>query len=157
MILPVAVGIADAPLGAQSSSVPDWQTAAGGKRAFEVASVRPAKGVRPPNFPLDPGDAKTTGGRLSGTLPLMVCIGFAYKLNIGDISTQLPKAFPKDLFDIEARAPGNPTKDQMRLMMQSLLADRFKTQGPFRNSRRSRVRPDSGEAGPHRAEASSAC
>jgi uncharacterized protein (TIGR03435 family) len=29
-------------------------------------------------------------------------------------------------FDIEARAEGNPTKDQMRLMMQSLLADRFK-------------------------------
>jgi uncharacterized protein (TIGR03435 family) len=31
-----------------------------------------------------------------------------------------------DGFDIEARAEGNPTKDQMRLMMQSLLADRFK-------------------------------
>jgi uncharacterized protein (TIGR03435 family) len=27
---------------------------------------------------------------------------------------------------IEAKADGNPTKDQMRLMMQSLLADRFK-------------------------------
>ena len=31
-----------------------------------------------------------------------------------------------DPFDIEARAAGNPTKDQMRLMMQSLLADRFR-------------------------------
>jgi Protein of unknown function (DUF3738) len=30
------------------------------------------------------------------------------------------------LFEIEARADGHPTKDQMRLMMQSLLADRFK-------------------------------
>jgi uncharacterized protein (TIGR03435 family) len=29
-------------------------------------------------------------------------------------------------FDITGRAPGNPTKDQMRLMMQSLLADRFR-------------------------------
>ena len=28
-------------------------------------------------------------------------------------------------FAIEARAQGTPTKDQMRLMMQSLLADRF--------------------------------
>ena len=27
---------------------------------------------------------------------------------------------------IQAKAEGNPTKDQMRLMMQSLLADRFK-------------------------------
>jgi uncharacterized protein (TIGR03435 family) len=29
-------------------------------------------------------------------------------------------------FDIEAEAPGNPTLDQKRLMLQSLLADRFK-------------------------------
>jgi uncharacterized protein (TIGR03435 family) len=36
-----------------------------------------------------------------------------------------------DLFDIEARAEGNPTKDQMRLMAQSLLADRFKLRVHF--------------------------
>ena len=39
---------------------------------------------------------------------------------------ELPKWAVTDRFDIQARAPGNPTKDQMRLMMQSLLADRFK-------------------------------
>ena len=33
---------------------------------------------------------------------------------------------PTDHFTIQARAAGNPTKDQMRLMVQSLLADRFK-------------------------------
>jgi bla regulator protein blaR1 len=38
----------------------------------------------------------------------------------------LPKWFDTDVFQIEARAAGNPTKDQMRLMMQSLLAERFK-------------------------------
>jgi len=38
----------------------------------------------------------------------------------------LPKWAASDLFEIEARADGNPTKDQMRLMMQSLLAERFK-------------------------------
>jgi uncharacterized protein (TIGR03435 family) len=38
----------------------------------------------------------------------------------------LPKFVMSDRFDIEAHAGGNPTKDQMRLMMQSLLADRFK-------------------------------
>jgi uncharacterized protein (TIGR03435 family) len=48
-----------------------------------------------------------------------------------DVSTQLPKSFPTDAFDIEARAAGNPTKDQMRLMMQSLLADRFKLRVHF--------------------------
>jgi uncharacterized protein (TIGR03435 family) len=31
-----------------------------------------------------------------------------------------------DRFDITARSDGRPTKDQMRLMMQALLADRFK-------------------------------
>jgi uncharacterized protein (TIGR03435 family) len=37
----------------------------------------------------------------------------------------LPKWVGSDAFVIHARAAGNPTKDQMRLMMQSLLADRF--------------------------------
>ena len=32
------------PLKAQSPDVPDWQTAAGGKLAFEVASVKPDSG-----------------------------------------------------------------------------------------------------------------
>ena len=38
----------------------------------------------------------------------------------------LPKWVATDYFEIHAKAEGNPTKDQMRLMMQSLLADRFK-------------------------------
>ena len=40
--------------------------------------------------------------------------------------TRLPKWFDTDFFEIEARAEGNPTRDQMRLMMQSLLSERFK-------------------------------
>jgi uncharacterized protein (TIGR03435 family) len=39
--------------------------------------------------------------------------------------TQLPKWIQSDRFAIEARADRLPTKDQIRLMMQSLLADRF--------------------------------
>ncbi len=39
----------------------------------------------------------------------------------------LPKWVAEDRFDIQAKAAeANPTKDQMRLMMQALLADRFK-------------------------------
>ena len=38
---------------------------------------------------------------------------------------RLPKWVDTDLFEIDAKAAGNPTKDQMRLMMQSLLAERF--------------------------------
>ena len=39
--------------------------------------------------------------------------------------SHLPKWVSTDAFEIQARAPGNPTKDQMRLMMQALLAERF--------------------------------
>jgi bla regulator protein BlaR1 len=126
----MAIGVTTA----QSPGVPDWQTAAGGKMAFEVASVKPTKKPRfPPGiFPLDIGNAKTAGGRFSATFSVKAFVAFAYKLLPIDISAKLPKSFSQDdLFEIEARAPGNPTKDQMRLMMQSLLADRFKLRVHF--------------------------
>jgi uncharacterized protein (TIGR03435 family) len=44
--------------------------------------------------------------------------------------SQLPK-WANDNYAIDATADGNPTKDQMRLMMQSLLADRFKLRAHF--------------------------
>lgn len=57
-------------------------------------------------------------------------IQFAYKLNGFQDKTafdHLPKWATAEYFDIEAKAPNpNVTKDQMRLMVQSLLADRFK-------------------------------
>ena len=98
---------------------------------FEVASVKPTKMFRPPNFPLDIGDAKTPGGRFSVSFGLVPYVAFAYTLSPGDVGTPLPKSFLTETFEIEARAPGNPTKDQMRLMMQSLLADRFKLKVHF--------------------------
>src|SRR5258708_34256896 len=70
---------------AQSQSVPEWQTAAGGKMAFEVAPIKPSKPgtfVRP-NFPLDAGDAYSrTGGRLSGDFQPASYFKFAYKLRL---------------------------------------------------------------------------
>jgi uncharacterized protein (TIGR03435 family) len=118
----------------QSSDVPDWQNAAGGKMAFEVASVKQDTGpFRPPNFPLDAGDAyAVTGGRFSADFTLPTYISFAYKLSptqeqMQDMIAHLPKWVADDRFDIQAKAPvANPMKDQMRLMMQALLADRFK-------------------------------
>jgi uncharacterized protein (TIGR03435 family) len=129
-LLGSAVCIAIGGLYAQSPDVPDWQTAAGGKMAFEVASVKPTKEFKIPAFPLDSGDAKTPGGRFSMSFPLSAYISFAYKLSPSEMRTaaleQLPKGIGTDLFEIEARGAGDPTKDQMRLMMQALLADRFK-------------------------------
>jgi bla regulator protein blaR1 len=104
--------------------------------SFEVASVKLAKTPHPPNFPLDTRNAKPPGGRLSASFPLWLYISFAYKLSPNEeerkaATAQLSKLVGNDLFEIEAQAPGNPTKDQMRLMMQSLLADRFKLKVHF--------------------------
>jgi len=127
------------PLAAQAP--PDWQKAAGGRMSFEVASVRPsAPGVfTPPNFSLDRGDSTIPpGGLLTASMPLEVYIEFAYKIKLSDEQIDVmfagqPKWASTDRFTVHARAAGNPTKDQMRLMMQSLLKERFKLALHFEN------------------------
>ena len=116
----------------------DWQNAAGGKMAFDVAAIKSDPGpFRPPNFPLDPGDAyRPVGGRFAADFPLSTYITFAYKISLTADQRQavfghLPDWVTTERFDVQARAEGNPTKDQMRLMMQSLLADRFKLAAHF--------------------------
>ena len=87
---------------------------------------------RSPNFPLDAGDSfRPVGGRFSADFPLLNYITFAYKLSLSPDQRQtllahLPAWVATDRYDIQAKAEGTPAKDQMRLMMQSLLADRFK-------------------------------
>src|SRR5579862_93682 len=97
--------------------------------AFEVASVKPNNSNSPPEslFPLGPGDGfAATGGLFSATSqPLIAYLRFAYRLGQGDLLS-LPTWVYNDRFDIEGRAQGTPTKDRMRLMMRSLLAERFK-------------------------------
>jgi uncharacterized protein (TIGR03435 family) len=134
-----------------------WEKAAGGPQQFEVASVREDKGNGPStsNFPLDGGNVWFTidksfklnpeGSLLSAkNLPLLRYIVFAYKLSgtqelalrfdfYQGLETHVPHWVRGNMndgarFDIEARAPASATKDQMRMMMQSLLAERFKLQ-----------------------------
>jgi uncharacterized protein (TIGR03435 family) len=135
--VPVAFGLIHASQVQAQSPASDWQTAAGGKMEFESASIRPGTpgSFTPPNFALDAGDtfgsSADPNGRFSADFTLPDYIMFAYKLwltqdQIQSMIAQLPAWVARDSFVIEARAPGNPTKDQMRLMMQSLLADRFK-------------------------------
>jgi uncharacterized protein (TIGR03435 family) len=83
------------------------------------------------NVVLGPQNVFTpTGGSMeSFNYPLITYIGFAYKLGPADaqaLQMQLPKWAANSRYDIEARAAGNPTKDQYRLMVRALLADRFK-------------------------------
>ena len=129
---PIAIGILNAPL---LSAQQTWQTTAGGKIAFEVASIkpdRPGAQFKPPSFPMSDEEAYAdTGGRLLADFPVTVYIQFAYKIRLTQeqmrsMLAHLPKWVANDRFVIQAKAAkSNPTKDQMRLMMQSLLADRF--------------------------------
>jgi uncharacterized protein (TIGR03435 family) len=109
------------------------QTSNAPRLQFEVASVKQNKSDAAPvvDFPVGPEETHTsTGGLLSGSgVTLYQYISFAYDFTIYDyqlLKSRLPEWVFTDRFDIQARAAGDPTKAQLRLMMQSLLADRFK-------------------------------
>ena len=118
-----------------AAPIPAWQSAGGGHMEFEVASIHlgePGKFL-PPNMALDSEDnAIPAGGRFFADFPLEVYIQFAWKImpsreQRADLLAHLPGWVATQSFVIEARAPmANPTKDQIRLMVQALLADRFK-------------------------------
>jgi uncharacterized protein (TIGR03435 family) len=140
-LLLLAAGSVMMPIAfAQAVAPPQWQTDAGGKMAFEVASIRLSKPgtFTPPSFPLSPDDAYSpNGGVLSADFPLGIYLIFAYKIvdisQYESLEAQMPKWAETDSYTIHAKAEGNPTKDQMRLMVQALLADRFKLAVHFKN------------------------
>ena len=82
-------------------------------------------------FPLGPGDAYAeTGGRFLATnYDLLTYISFAYELTSAQRSTlakQLPSWAGFDRYDIDAQGSDPAaTKDDMRAMMRSLLAQKF--------------------------------
>jgi len=147
--LPLALGALEtSEATAQSASagqaaVSEWQAKAGGKMSFEVASIRQSKpgAFTPPNFALDDlddFDGENPHGRFYADFPLEVYITFAYKLHVTAAETHTlvtppDKWISTDSFVIQAKAEGSPTKDQMRLMVQSLLADRFGLSAHYEN------------------------
>jgi uncharacterized protein (TIGR03435 family) len=123
---------------------PQWQIDAGGQAKFETASIKQEKpGDNGPqahsNIPFGADDLyASTGGLFSaGGLTVINYINFAYKApyqfllpepfgrKVLGVQRNLPKWATTEHFEIDARAKGNPTKDEMRLMLQSLLVDRF--------------------------------
>ena len=101
--------------------------------SFDVVSVRPSTSGHPSsNVPLGPGNVfSSTGGLLRArNFPLLTYINFAYKSTSeqeASLAASAPAWVREDLFTIEARTDNTAvTKDQMRLMMRALLADRFK-------------------------------
>lgn len=133
-ILAVAVlatlALTEAPALRAQATMPAWQKEAGGGMSFEVASVRPSEDRDVGSFPLNAENTyRQTGGSFTASLPLQVYVEFAYKLTpeeAGDWLSHVPKWVDSENYAIRAKASTpNPTKDQMRLMMQSLLAERF--------------------------------
>lgn len=116
------------------TATPQWEIDAGGKMAFEVASIKRSTMPGPDyatNFPLTLGsNFGSVGNLMSAHVPLRTLIGFAFKLSVGQtrfLMPGLPDWVDSQWFDVEGRAPiANPSKDQFRLMVQSLLASRFK-------------------------------
>jgi bla regulator protein blaR1 len=143
-VLSLALAILNVPR-CLAQEATDWQVKAGGKMSFDVASVKPSQIQGPivinpfssqpqriprfPTFGLGPDDAKPRGGTFYARFSLDAFIRFAYKLapfETADALASAPKWLHTDPYEIEAEAQRNPTKDQIRLMMQSLLAERFK-------------------------------
>ena len=86
--------------------------------AFDVASVKPSTG-NIADFRVYPG------GRLHITgQTVNIILRQAYGLEHYQISGG-PPWLDTDRFDIEAKAEGEPTREQMMVMLQTLLADRF--------------------------------
>jgi uncharacterized protein (TIGR03435 family) len=126
----VLVMLFAAPLHAQSVT-PQWQLDAGTNLSFEVASIRPASPDTniTSNLDLDPSDYfRYTGGPITASGELINYILFAYKVQDRSqadfIYKQLP-AWTQQAYTLRATSESKSTKDQLRVMVQTLLAERF--------------------------------
>jgi uncharacterized protein (TIGR03435 family) len=88
---------------------------------FEVASLKPNHSGNP-GFSIVP----LPGGKLNATnISLKRLIAVAYSITDFQIFGNVPW-LESERYDMEARAPGPAALPQLRLMLQPLLADRFK-------------------------------
>ncbi|MGB6690231.1 MAG: TIGR03435 family protein [Terracidiphilus sp.] len=109
------------------------------KLAFDAASIRPSEqkfALKGMNFLNPVGDeAPPQGGLFSWNVSLPWLINFAYHLRSGQerrgARETLPKWAQDEWYTIEARAEGNPTRDDVRQMVRSLLEDRFQFAAHF--------------------------
>lgn len=99
-------------------------------KAFEVASVTPCKPGTPEplwehtNTP----DFIAPGGRFTArSVDLKFLVEWAYGILPAQHS-EGPSWFGSDRYDIVAKAEGNPSEAQIKLMLQALLVERFKLQ-----------------------------
>jgi uncharacterized protein (TIGR03435 family) len=107
-----------------------WAQPAADEPAFEVASVKPSP---PPSRPMLFNPRKDGGPGTGDPIridfrdySLTALVVDAYKLNYWGVSA--PDWMMMEHYDIAAKVPPGATKEQFRLMLQRLLAERFKLQ-----------------------------
>ncbi len=91
---------------------------------FEAASIKPAapSGIR--NYVMRGGPGTDSPGQLTCfSITLKMLILRAWDLR--DYQLVGPSSLDSDKYDIVAKIPSGSTKDQVNLMVQDLLADRF--------------------------------
>jgi len=101
-----------------------------GGPAFEVASIKPHKDMRPLTtidltFLERVGQSSSNGRFNMAGVPLSVLIELAYNVKENQV-VGWPSWANSDGYDIAAKAEGDATFDQMRPMLRSLLAERFR-------------------------------
>ena len=89
------------------------------KPAFDVASVKPS-------VPGSSGGGITPGptGLTARNVTLLFCIRIAY--DVQDYQVSGPNWVSTEQYDIVAKTVAQVNQDQLRLMLQALLAERFK-------------------------------
>ena len=114
-----------------SAQRPQQSASANARPAFEVASIkRTPPGTKGFSYGARPGGLWTMTNRTIGTI-----IREAYPTQINEL-VGAPGWVSEDPYDVTAKAEGNPSREQMRLMLQALLADRFKLKAHYEKQER---------------------
>jgi bla regulator protein blaR1 len=166
-------GLAPFPLLGQNTAVPisgplplEQAKGQAGKVEFEVASVRLNEKWKfaDPGYSLDSDDSYVPGqGLFVADAPLSTFIAFAYKLDLlHSMIANLPNWANEQSYEIRARVSGTPSKDQVRLMMRSMLVERFQLAIHFEKQERSAlaltlIKPGKLGPGLHRHDEGAGC
>ena len=97
------------------------QAPSGAQPTFDVASVRPSQRPLGPDY--NNQIVYTPTGFTARSTTLKRLIAEAWRLQLSQVIG--PRWLSENEYDIEARVPDGTAKDQMALMLKSLLADRF--------------------------------
>ena len=90
--------------------------------AFEVASIKlSVDATRKPSISTSPGGERF----MARNMPLLWLISSAYDASIRQIS-DLPKSFRSKSYDIQAKCAQRANREEMMVMLQTLIEDRFK-------------------------------